>query len=183
MPGIWNTSNRKKGILNSTSYGKWKKAERREEGHWLFQAVRLDFSQKAIKIVKMNLHAIWMRMVISAFICWNNLCAVHSLLDSGKEMVMTPSTHRNPHLCMGDEVVSIIKTTIHSGDPKEPVLMTVSLSSLQSSAGRWLHLFYVPQSLLIRTLFHNRPFLVLGGGGGGGPSKVHKTNKHQLNLV
>jgi hypothetical protein len=57
MPGIWNTSHRKKGILNPTSYSKQNKVERKEEGHWLFQAVCLDFSQKA---VKMNLYAIWL---------------------------------------------------------------------------------------------------------------------------
>jgi hypothetical protein len=35
-----------------------KKAERKEEGHWLFRAVHLDFSQKDVKIVHMNLYAI-----------------------------------------------------------------------------------------------------------------------------
>jgi hypothetical protein len=65
----------------------------------------MDFSHKAVETVKMN------------------LCAkVHSLLDSRKKMVMTPSTHGNPHLCKGNEVVSIIKTTIHSGDPTSQFL-------------------------------------------------------------
>lgn len=60
MPRIWNTSHRKKGILNSTSYSKWKKAERKEEGHWLFRAVCMDFTYKAVRTVKMNLCANWL---------------------------------------------------------------------------------------------------------------------------
>jgi len=50
----------------------------------------------------------------------------NSLLDLGKEMVMIPSTHRNPHPCVGNEVVSIIKTTTHSGDPEGPVSGIIS---------------------------------------------------------
>jgi hypothetical protein len=36
------------------------KKRQKEEGHWLFPAACLDFSQKAVKIVKINLHAIWL---------------------------------------------------------------------------------------------------------------------------